>query len=188
MIQATLIQSIIYHVKRLFSADLMFVWGVLGIIVLYSGFLYVTTKGWLVTAEDRNDLVFADKNKKYGAYVIRKNYNRRLIFTMLLLVLMVLTLRLTMYVVDKLSVKEIKTNDKTATLKLQGPVKEKKEIKLQPKPKPKKVLQKTIKYVAPVISNTEDEPIPPPPPTGPPAALGDTTVTDGDGLPPPPPP
>jgi len=52
MIQATLIQSIIYHVKRLFSADLMFVWGVLGIIVLYSGFLYVTTKGWLVTAEE----------------------------------------------------------------------------------------------------------------------------------------
>jgi len=96
MIQATLIQSIIYHIKRLFSADLMFVWGVLGIIVLYSGFLYVTTKGWLVTAEDRNDLVFADKNKKYGAYVIRKNYNRRLIFTMLLLILMVLTLRLTM--------------------------------------------------------------------------------------------
>jgi len=91
MIQATLIQSIIYHIKRLFSADLMFVWGVLGIIVLYSGFLYVTTKGWLVTAEDRNDLVFADKNKKYGAYVIRKNYNRRLIFTMLLLILIVLT-------------------------------------------------------------------------------------------------
>ena len=33
--------------------------------------------GWInVTSDFRNELVFADRNKAYGAYQLRKNYNK----------------------------------------------------------------------------------------------------------------
>ena len=38
---------------------------------------YFTARRWQqVTSNDRNDIVFADRNKEYGAFVLRKNYDR----------------------------------------------------------------------------------------------------------------
>ena len=36
-----------------------------------------------ITSNDRNDLIFEGKNKKYGAYEIRKNYSRKTFFSLL---------------------------------------------------------------------------------------------------------
>lgn len=53
-------------------------------IVIISLYDYKSTKGWQnVTSDSRNDVVFAERNKKYGAYEIRRNYNRNLIMVVL---------------------------------------------------------------------------------------------------------
>lgn len=36
------------------------------------------------TSQERNDIVFEDKNKKYGAFILRKNYSRNLIIGFIL--------------------------------------------------------------------------------------------------------
>lgn len=59
------------------------------IITVVSLYDYFSTKSWnsVTTAKNRNDVVFEGRNKDYGAYNIRVNYNRNLIFIMLSLVL-----------------------------------------------------------------------------------------------------
>jgi protein TonB len=32
----------------------------------------------------RNEMVFANRNKEYGAYVIRRNYNKRVVMALLI--------------------------------------------------------------------------------------------------------
>ncbi|MES2798400.1 MAG: TonB family protein [Bacteroidota bacterium] len=45
---------------------------------------YYTSRSWQqVTSASRNDVVFEDRNRSYGAYQIRKDYNRNLIVIML---------------------------------------------------------------------------------------------------------
>lgn len=58
---------------------------VLAALVLFvSLYDYFTSKSWQqVTSSSRNEVVFDDRNKDYGAYEIRENYNKTLIFIML---------------------------------------------------------------------------------------------------------
>lgn len=54
------------------------------LIALVSLYDYFTAKNWQqVTSVTRNDIVFEDRNKAYGAYMIRKNYDKRILFIML---------------------------------------------------------------------------------------------------------
>jgi len=49
---------------------------VMGIILLFSLYDFISSRSWLmVTAEDRNESVFENRNKRYGAYKIRRDYN-----------------------------------------------------------------------------------------------------------------
>jgi protein TonB len=63
--------------------DVMFVWIIVGCVAAYSLFSFVTGIGWFVSSDDRNNVVFAHRNKSYGAYQIRKSYNNRLAFIVL---------------------------------------------------------------------------------------------------------
>ena len=58
------------------------------IITIISLYDFFSTKKWnsITTATNRNDVVFEGRNKEYGAYVIRRDYNRNLIFIMLAIV------------------------------------------------------------------------------------------------------
>jgi protein TonB len=50
------------------------------IITAFSLYDYYTTKSWqLITSSERNDTVFENRNKKYGAYQIRTDYNKRIL-------------------------------------------------------------------------------------------------------------
>lgn len=50
------------------------------IITALSLYDYFSTKSWqLITSSERNDAVFEKRNKKYGAYQIRTDYNKRLL-------------------------------------------------------------------------------------------------------------
>ena len=62
------------------------------IVALVTGFSlldYFTARKWQqVTSNTRNEVVFAHRNKAYGAYVLRSNYNKRMVMIMAGLVLL----------------------------------------------------------------------------------------------------
>ncbi len=54
------------------------------LVLLVSLYDYFSSKSWQqVTSASRNEVVFDDRNKEYGAYEIRKNYDKTIIFILL---------------------------------------------------------------------------------------------------------
>jgi protein TonB len=139
----------------------MFVWVVVGLVSIYSLFSYVSAKGWLVTSTDRNDLVFEHRNKEYGAYQLRKSYNKRLTLIMLGMLLTFALGALILFIVRNLPKEEVdapKGSDKTWTV--QPPPED-----LPPPPPttpPPPPLEKMTAFIPPVI---EDDPVTDPVPT-----------------------
>ncbi len=57
---------------------------IVAVILAFALYDYFSTKSWqLVTSDTRNDTVFEKRNKKYGAYKIRRDYNRQMILILL---------------------------------------------------------------------------------------------------------
>ncbi len=57
------------------------------IITIYD---YVSAKSWQqVSSSNRNDLVFANRNKSYGAYVLRNEYDKRMMIIIISLLLFI---------------------------------------------------------------------------------------------------
>ncbi|MCF8268488.1 MAG: energy transducer TonB [Crocinitomicaceae bacterium] len=141
--------------------ELAVVWVIVGLVSTYSLFSYFSAKGWLVTSHVRNDLVFEHRNKAYGAYALRKNYNKRLTLIMGSMVLAFVLGALTMFIIRNLPKQEVeapKGSDKTWTV--QPPPKD-----LPPPPPttpPPPPLEKMTAFIPPVI---EDDPVTDPVPT-----------------------
>lgn len=138
----------------------MFVWVVVGLVSIYSLFSYVSAKGWLVTSTDRNDLVFEHRNKEYGAYQLRKSYNKRLTLIMLGMILTFALGALVLFIVRNLPKEEVeapKGSDKTWTV--QPPPEDLPPPPTTPPPPP---LEKMTAFIPPVI---EDDPVTDPVPT-----------------------
>lgn len=141
--------------------ELAVVWVIVGLVSTYSLFSYFSAKGWLVTSHVRNELVFEHRNKAYGAYTLRKNYNKRLTLIMASMILAFVLGSLTMFIIRNLPKEEIeapKGSDKTWTV--QPPPKD-----LPPPPPttpPPPPLEKMTAFIPPVI---EDDPVTDPVPT-----------------------
>lgn len=92
---------------------------------------------------ERNELVFEKRNKAYGAYFIRKNYNRTLIMALVCSVFLIVSLLL-IPKITQLFAKETITNDGEIVyifdMTPPEPIKEEKIIKL---PEEKKEMKKT---------------------------------------------
>jgi protein TonB len=106
-------------------------------------------------------LVFEHRNKAYGAYALRKNYNKRLTLIMASMILAFVLGSLTMFIIRNLPKQDIdapKGSDKTWTV--QPPPKD-----LPPPPPttpPPPPLEKMTAFIPPVI---EDDPVTDPVPT-----------------------
>lgn len=141
--------------------ELAVVWVIVGLVSTYSLFSYFSAKGWLVTSHVRNDLVFEHRNKAYGAYALRKNYNKRLTLIMASMILAFVLGSLTMFIIRNLPKQDVdapKGSDKTWTV--QPPPKD-----LPPPPPttpPPPPLEKMTAFIPPVI---EDDPVTDPVPT-----------------------
>ena len=141
--------------------ELAVVWVIVGLVSTYSLFSYFSAKGWLVTSQVRNELVFEHRNKAYGAYTLRKNYNKRLTLIMAGMILTFVLGALVMFIIRNLPKAEVeapKGSDKTWTV--QPPPKD-----LPPPPPttpPPPPLEKMTAFIPPVI---EDEPVTDPVPT-----------------------
>jgi len=112
-----------------------------------------------VTSDFRNDLVFADRNQKYGAYALRKNYNRAYSIS-LLITISAFSLgfgipKLMSAFKDR---EEIVANDNTQLdLTPPPPLDEKEPEPPPPPPPPPPPAQEMVKFTPPVVV---DEPIP----------------------------
>jgi len=141
--------------------ELAIVWVIVGLVGTYSLFSYFSAKGWLVTSQVRNELVFEHRNKAYGAYTLRKNYNKRLTIIMGSMILSFILGSLTMFIIRNLPKEEVdapKGSDKTWTV--QTPPKDVPPPPTTPPPPPP--LEKMTAFIPPVI---EDDPVTDPVPT-----------------------
>jgi len=56
---------------------------IIGIVALISLYEYLGTRSWQqITSSERNDVVFEKRNRLYGAYVIRRDYDKTLMMIM----------------------------------------------------------------------------------------------------------
>lgn len=61
---------------------------IISLIAIVSLYDYLTARRWQqVTSSVRNDIVFANRNKAYGAYVLRNGYDTRMVFILIGIVL-----------------------------------------------------------------------------------------------------
>ncbi|MBS1647028.1 MAG: energy transducer TonB [Bacteroidetes bacterium] len=143
-----------------------------------------------VSSDTRNDLVFEGRNQAYGAYPIRKEYNKRITFIVCGLLVLSIALSGLKYLLDN---KKDDALDKDVKLDVTQidltPPAEKNEPPPPPPPPPPPVAE-TIKFVPPVIKEDAHEDEPPPPQekvaetnvgTTTQAGSGEDVVVPGDG-------
>lgn len=60
------------------------------LVLIITIYYYVSAKSWQqVSSPNRNDLVFANRNKSYGAYVLRNEYDKRMMIIIISLLLFI---------------------------------------------------------------------------------------------------
>lgn len=127
------------------------------IVALVTGFSlldYFTARKWQqVTSNTRNEVVFAHRNKAYGAYVLRNSYNKRMVMIMAGLVLLAALSFGISELIKRLPKEEIelpKENGKNLTL--QPPADEVPPPVVPPPPPPPQLEQMTA-FLPPVIED-----------------------------------
>ncbi|MEO8759906.1 MAG: TonB family protein [Bacteroidia bacterium] len=134
------------------------------ILIIAGASLLLSMEKWNnVSSDDRNDIVFEERNHTYGAYQIRRDYNKRVTFILGGMILFTLAVFGVKLILDH------KSNDSTLNnvkldvtqLDLTPPV-DPKDPPPPPPPPPPPVVE-TIKFTPPVIKDdaVEDEPPPP---------------------------
>ena len=165
---------------------------IIGVLLLLSVVLTYDTSWMNVLQDLRNNLVFADRNKEYGAYELRQDYNRRLGLAMLSAVIFFALVVGTPFVVSKIGPKE-KEADKVQVVDVNLELFQEEQPD-EPPPPPEVIPppQPQIETVQFVAVEAADEPVEAPPPTQ--EDLKETTAgqTTQEGqkidAPPPPPP
>ncbi len=149
-----------------------------------SEFFDKTFSSWInVTSEFRNDLVFADRNKAYGAYQLRKNYNK--VYSIALLITIsafIIGFGIPKLVSVLTANIEVVANDNTQVDLTPPPVDENEPEPPPPPPPPPPPVQEMVRFIPPVVV---DEPIPedeiPPPQEKLNETQAGTTTQKGDG-------
>lgn len=134
------------------------------IIVLVGGisvYDYISSKHWTqVTSGERNETVFANRNREYGAYVIRGQYDKRLLIIMAAMVLSIGTAYGVYRIIKALpKPEEIEAPLDLTQFTMDAP---KLEEELDP-PVEEEIppMEKTIQFLPPVVTDEEVETVPP---------------------------
>jgi protein TonB len=146
---------------------------IMGIIAGYSIIEYYASKNWqFITSETRNEAVFENRNKSYGAYEIRKNYNNRIILIMIGFIVGIGGISATTIAyVRTMKVAPAKTTELTTIIKLipedVKPIPEKKvePTKTLPTENPETIVTEgtagnpatTFTFVEPIVKQTGEE-------------------------------
>lgn len=116
-----------------------------------------------VVSKDRNDLVFADRNKEYGAYEIRRRYGRNVTVALIGTILGFAILVAVPVIMDYISAKMEETVtavDITPTDLTPPPPVD--ETEPPPPPPPPPPVMETVKFTPPVVTDEEVHEDPPP--------------------------
>lgn len=138
---------------------------VICIVLLIAGvslYDYFTARNWQqVTSGTRNDIVFANRNKEYGAFTLRRDYDKRMVMIMLGLVLVV-GVTFGTYLIIKNMPEEVVELPKIDTSNLAIPAPPEEEVPPPPEETPPPPEEKTVAFLPPVVVDipVEDE-IPP---------------------------
>jgi protein TonB len=146
---------------------------IMGIIAGYSIVEYYASKNWqFITSETRNEAVFENRNKSYGAYEIRKNYNNRIILIMIGFVVGIGGISATTIAyVRTMTVAPAKTTEHTTIIELipedEKPIPEKKEepAKTSTIENPETIVTEgtagdpatTFTFIEPIVKQTGEE-------------------------------
>lgn len=98
-----------------------------------------------------DDIVFEKRNKEYGAYKIRKKYNRTVLWAMLVGIIVLGSVVITPYVMATVSERRQQKEEKAVTAEMEKLDQPNEEIAPPPPPPPPAEAQVQVKYVAPVI-------------------------------------
>ena len=117
-----------------------------------------------VVSDVRNDIVFENRNKIYGAYFIRREYTRTVLLALLITVSAALVIALVPKILQLFNnaIEDIAVNTDVTQIDLTPPPIDETAPPPPPPPPPPPVME-TVKFVAPVVV---DEPVidePPPP-------------------------
>jgi protein TonB len=117
-------------------------------------------------SESRNELVFANRNRSYGAYQLRRTYRNTLVLAMLVSGAVFLIVTGTPKIIDLINGPEVKKKKfKVTNVTLEAPKPLKDEPTPPPPPPPPEQEApkvKTQKFVVPVINEEARDPEPPP--------------------------
>ena len=121
---------------------------------------YFSARDWQqVTSADRNEIVFADRNKEYGAYTLRRDYDKRMV---IILVSFIATLALSFGIFAYVkSIPEEVIEIKPVDVSTIPPAKPEEELPPPPPEPLVPVLEKLTQFLPPVIVNEEVDEVPP---------------------------
>lgn len=137
---------------------------IISIMVLIAGislYDYFSSRTWQqVTSSERNDLVFAERNREYGAYVMRQGYNVRLLIIMGIMVFGIGSAYGIYRVVKGLAEETVKAApDDLTQFSMDAP---KIEEPLDPPAEPEiPPMERTIQFLPPVVTDDEVDTEPP---------------------------
>jgi len=130
----------------------------IAIVFIISLYDYYSSRSWQqVSSAERNDLVFEGRNQDYGAYEIRKKYDKRLLFIMLSVFLSI-SLIYGSWVIYKNLPEEAKVIPPVDTTQMSIPAPPLDEEEPPPPPPPDEPpppVEETFKFVAPVVSDDQ---------------------------------
>jgi protein TonB len=98
-----------------------------------------------------DDIVFESRNKEYGAYSIRKKYNRTVLWAMLVGIVILGSVVITPYVMASVSERRQRKEEKAVTAELEKVDANQEVVAPPPPPPPPAEAQAVVKYVAPVV-------------------------------------
>ena len=128
---------------------------VIVLIALVSLYDYFSARNWQqVTSATRNEVVFESRNKEYGAYQIRKNYDRRVVLIMLGLCLVIGTAFGIYKYIKSIPEEVIEEAPIDMTQFDLPPAPDEKEIP-PPIEEPPPPMEKTLAFIAPVVTDEE---------------------------------
>jgi protein TonB len=121
---------------------------------------YFTSKTWQqVTSSNRNEIVFENRNRSYGAYVLRNDYDKRLTYIMLSILLSIGVIYGSYVIIKNLPEEELAPPPvDTTQFAVQAPPVEE-DVPPPPPEEPPPPMEKTVAFTPPVIVDipVEDE-------------------------------
>ena len=102
-----------------------------------------------------DDIVFANRNKEYGAYDIRKRYSKTMTISIIIGIVIVLTAAIVPYIRAK-NIAQVKARDANEVIaEMANDIQQEEAAPPPPPPPPPPAEQQTVvKYVAPVVVDT----------------------------------